>query len=93
MDEYEKRVFAAEIETTLVIAFLPAFLNYNIEEDYIHVVISSSHFKNLNVSQRTSLVYSKLRIHDKEILDKFPVIVEVYTKQEIEDLIDFLMEL
>jgi hypothetical protein len=64
-------------------------LNYVVTEDYIHFVISSSRFKGLTVAERTSLVFSKLKLHDPEILDKVLVVVETFNTEEIEDLIEF----
>lgn len=90
MTEQELKEFALELETTLVIAFLPSFLNYAIvDNEIIHIVISSNQFKNLTIPERTSLVFAKLRQQDAEILEKCTVIVETFTTQQIEDLIEF----
>lgn len=89
MTDQDLKTYAAEIETTLVIAFFPSFLNYVVSEGYIHFVISSHRFEGLSVAERTSLVFSKLKLHDPEILEKALVVVEAFTTDEVEDLIDF----
>lgn len=91
MTEQELKLYAAELETTLVMAFMPSFLNYVVNEDYIHFVLSSDRFKGMSVAERTSLVFSKLRQHDAEILDKAFVVVETFTSKQIEDLIDYYL--
>lgn len=92
MNEQELKLYAAELECTLVMAFLPSFLNYAILDDgIIHFVISSSRFKGLTVDERTSLIFSKLKIHDPDILNKVTVVIEAFTTKQIEDLIDYYL--
>lgn len=92
MTHHDLKLYAAEIECTLVVGFFPSFLNYIIEEDYIHFIISSNQFKNLKISDRISLIFQKLRLHDVCILNEVPIIIEAFTTNEIEDLIDYHLD-
>lgn len=92
MTDQEMKLYAHELESTLAIAFLPSFLNWVIADGYIHFVISAPIFKKLTINERAALVFSKLKLHDLNILNEVPVIVETYSSKQIEDLIDFFLE-
>jgi hypothetical protein len=65
------------------------------EDNDIQVVISSLAFKTMNVGERVSYVFGLIRKHLPEILNDRLVIIQAYSPEEIEEVLDkvFLPEL
>lgn len=83
-----QQIYAAEIECTLVISFLPSFIGCVVTDEVIHFQFACGQFRHMSVADRTALVFNKLKLHDPEILQKTSVIIETFTPLQAEALIE-----
>lgn len=58
------------------------------EDDDIQIVISNLAFKTMSVGQRISYIFNLLKKHIPEVLDNRLIIVQAYSPEEIEEVLD-----
>lgn len=81
----------AKLESFFICNYIPYFLGitYVEDENYVHVVISSKKFDNLPVNERIVNIFSLIKTKLPDILDSTILVVEAYSLNEIEDLLEY----
>jgi hypothetical protein len=60
------------------------------EDNDIQIVISSLAFKTMSVGERVSYVFSLIKKHAPDVLNERLVIIQTYSPDEIEEVLDQL---
>lgn len=92
MDESEEKELVAELEYALSVKLRPTFLiitnpNQHPEGD-IYIMISTIAFKNMSVEKRVKTVFSLISKHVPDILEDRLVVIQAYSSDELEDVIE-----
>lgn len=75
----------ASIESILVTNLFPAFLSVTQEIGYIHVIIAHRSFDSMSISERYTMVSQYT-----DFLCYTPIIIECFSSDEMEELIENL---
>lgn len=93
MTHEEIQPLLVELESTLITNIRPNFLSVIYEADdspFIHIIISKSSFQDISVNDRLNQIFSLLKTKNPDIIEKHSVIIETFSSEELEDLIDSL---
>lgn len=81
----------AVLESFFISNYLPLFLgiHYLEEDNTVHVIISSNKFEKLPTNERILNIFSLIKTKLPDILGSTILIVEAYSLNELEDLLEY----
>lgn len=84
------RLNLASLESIIICFIRPIFFSANIIESpkSIHVVIAHHKFVHISIADRIKYVYNLLEKHGYNYLEEYPVIVEVFDENQLDDLFE-----
>lgn len=74
------------VEILLMNDFNPVFTDVQIQNGFIYVFMACNQFKHYSISERIESIFSLLKMDCPDILLKFPVIVEAFDSDELQEL-------
>jgi len=74
------------VEILLMNDFNPVFIDVQVQNGFIYIFIACNQFKHYSISERIESIFSLLKIDCPDIIAKFPVIVEAFDGDELQEL-------
>jgi len=74
------------VEILLMNDFNPVFIDVQVQNGFIYVFMACNQFKHYSISERIESIFSLLKQECPDILFKFPVIVEAFDSDELQDI-------
>lgn len=71
------------LECTLINEERPNYIEISYQMEHIYILLSKPEYKHYKLHERIQSVMSLLQFEHSEILDKYPVIIETLTEEEL----------
>lgn len=77
------------LECTLLSEEQPSYIEVSYQSGFIYILLSKPEYKNYSLSERINGVFNLLKYEHSAIIEKYPVIVECLSEDELTELFTF----
>lgn len=74
------------IECIIINAIFPEYLEISYQDGFLYILLSKKEYKFYSLSERQESIFNLLKIEIPDIMEKYPIIVEVFDSNELDGL-------